>query len=43
MSPETKAMQDGDTDNPGMLWVLDGEALWHTKAGKAAAGTRACR
>jgi len=39
MSPETKAMQDGDTDNPGMLWVLDGEVLWRTKAGKA---ERAC-
>lgn len=39
MSPETKAMQDGDTDNPGMLWVLDGEVLWRTKAGKA---NRAC-
>ena len=21
-------MQDDDTANPGMLWVLDGEALW---------------
>jgi sulfur-oxidizing protein SoxA len=37
MSAQTKAMQDGDTDNPGMLWVLDGAALWRTKAGKAAA------
>jgi sulfur-oxidizing protein SoxA len=36
MSAETKAMQDVDTDNPGMLWVLDGEALWRGKAGKAA-------
>lgn len=33
MSRETQAMQDDDTSNPAMLWVLDGEALW--KAGKA--------
>jgi L-cysteine S-thiosulfotransferase len=42
MSPETKAMQDGDTGNPGMLWVLDGEALWGTKAGKAAVACAGC-
>src|SRR5687768_3332598 len=36
---ETKAMQDDDTANPGMLGVLDGEALWQTKAGGAG---RAC-
>ena len=35
MSPETRAMQDDDMANPGMLWVLDGEALWGTKAGTA--------
>jgi sulfur-oxidizing protein SoxA len=28
-------MQDDDTANPGMLWVLQGEALWATKAGAA--------
>ena len=27
MKPDTKAMQDEDTANPGMLWVLDGEAF----------------
>ena len=32
-------MQDDDTANPGMLWVLDGEALWSRKAGAAG---RAC-
>jgi L-cysteine S-thiosulfotransferase len=42
MSAETRAMQDGDTDNPGMLWVLDGEALWQTKAGKAAVACAGC-
>jgi L-cysteine S-thiosulfotransferase len=35
MSRETKAMQDDDTANPGMLVVLDGEALWNRKAGAA--------
>jgi sulfur-oxidizing protein SoxA len=39
MSRDNKAMQDDDTSNPGMLWVLDGEALWGAKAGKA---KRAC-
>src|SRR5262245_54436432 len=42
MSAETKAMQDADTDNPGMLWVLDGEALWRTKAGKAGLACAGC-
>ena len=28
MSADTKAMQDEDTANPGMLWVLDGEVAW---------------
>jgi len=28
-------MQDDDTANPGMLWVLDGEALWNRKVGEA--------
>jgi len=32
MSRATQAMQDDDTSNPAMLWVLDGEALW--QAGK---------
>ncbi|MGY3528951.1 sulfur oxidation c-type cytochrome SoxA [Bradyrhizobium sp. USDA 4452] len=35
MSADTKAMQDEDTANPGMLFVLDGEALWTRKAGSA--------
>jgi sulfur-oxidizing protein SoxA len=39
MSTETKAMQDEDSSNPGMFWVLDGEELWHRKTGAAA---RAC-
>jgi L-cysteine S-thiosulfotransferase len=39
MSAATRAMQDDDTANPGMLWVLDGEALWLRAAGERA---RAC-
>jgi sulfur-oxidizing protein SoxA len=35
MKPETQAMQDDDTANPGMLGVLDGEALWKNKTGAA--------
>jgi L-cysteine S-thiosulfotransferase len=27
-SPETRAMQDDDAENPGFLWVQQGEALW---------------
>lgn len=36
MAPDTKAIQNDDTANPGMLWVLDGEALWKSKTGAAA-------
>ena len=39
---ETRAMQDVDTDNPGMLWVLDGESQWRAKAGKAAVACAGC-
>ena len=39
MSRDNKAMQDDDTSNPGMLAVLDGEALWKAKPGTAG---RAC-
>jgi sulfur-oxidizing protein SoxA len=42
MSAETRAMQDRDAENPGMLWVLDGEPLWRTKAGKAAIACAGC-
>jgi len=33
MTADTKAMQDDDTANPGMLWVMEGEGLWTEKAG----------
>ncbi|PYO50518.1 MAG: sulfur oxidation c-type cytochrome SoxA [Candidatus Rokuibacteriota bacterium] len=39
MSRETRAMQDDDTANPGMLWVLEGGTLWEKKTGAAG---RAC-
>jgi sulfur-oxidizing protein SoxA len=39
MSRETRAIQDDDTANPGLLWVLEGEALWKRKTGAAG---RAC-
>ena len=39
MKPETQAMQRDDTANPAMLWVKDGEKIWHEKAGLA---QRAC-
>ncbi|WP_149194248.1 sulfur oxidation c-type cytochrome SoxA [Luteimonas suaedae] len=39
MSAETRAMQDDDTGNPGMLWVLEGEQAWDTPQG---AGDVAC-
>ncbi|MBB4260629.1 MULTISPECIES: sulfur oxidation c-type cytochrome SoxA [unclassified Bradyrhizobium] len=35
MGPDTRAMQDDDTSNPGMLFVLDGEQLWDRKTGSA--------
>src|ERR1700738_2023114 len=34
-TPETRAMQDDDNANPGILGVLQGEALWTTKVGAA--------
>ena len=35
MSRETRAMQDDDTANPAMLWVLDGETLWQSAPANA--------
>jgi len=35
IAPDTKAIQDDDTANPGMLFVLDGETLWKKKIGAA--------
>ena len=42
MTPDTQAIQNDDTANPGMLWVLDGEALWKSKAGTAGKACADC-
>jgi L-cysteine S-thiosulfotransferase len=42
MGRETRAMQDDDTTNPGMLWVLDGEAIWKRKDGAAGKSCADC-
>jgi sulfur-oxidizing protein SoxA len=42
MSPENQAIQNDDTANPGMLWVLDGEALWKSRTGAAAKSCADC-
>lgn len=39
MTAETQAMQRDDTLNPGMLWVLEGEALWRQSS---QAGNKPC-
>ena len=33
MGSSTRAMQRDDTQNPGMLWVSEGEALWQKAEG----------
>ena len=40
MGAGRKAMQDDDTANPAMLWVLDGEALWNAQGGRRRQGLR---
>jgi L-cysteine S-thiosulfotransferase len=35
MSRDSQSLQRDDTANPGMLWVLEGEALWSATAGRA--------
>jgi L-cysteine S-thiosulfotransferase len=42
MSRETRAMQDDDTTNPAVLWVLEGESLWSRKSGAAGAACADC-
>jgi sulfur-oxidizing protein SoxA len=42
MTPETQAIQNDDTTNPGMLWVLDGEKLWNSKTGTSAKACADC-
>ena len=42
MGPSTQAMQRDDTQNPGMLWVSGGEALWQRKAGRSDKSCASC-
>src|SRR5260370_1452494 len=42
MGPDTRAMQDDDTANPGMLWALDGENLWKSRTGAAGKACADC-
>ena len=42
MRPEAQAMQRDDSMNPGMLWVLDGEALWGRKPATTAQSCADC-
>jgi L-cysteine S-thiosulfotransferase len=42
MGRELRAMQDDDAANPGMLTVLDGEALWNRSDGAAGKSCASC-
>jgi sulfur-oxidizing protein SoxA len=42
MSRELRAMQDDEAGNPGMLAVLDGEALWQRSEGAAGKSCATC-
>ncbi|MBC7731758.1 MAG: sulfur oxidation c-type cytochrome SoxA [Bacteriovorax sp.] len=42
MTPAVQAMQRDDAQNPAMLWVNDGEALWNAKAGTSDKACAAC-
>ena len=42
MGPDTQAMQKDDLANPGMLSVLEGEALWNAPAGQSQKSCASC-
>jgi L-cysteine S-thiosulfotransferase len=42
VSADTRAMQNDDTANPGMLAVLDGEAIWNAKDGQSGKSCADC-
>jgi sulfur-oxidizing protein SoxA len=42
MNPSTQAMQRDDTQNPAMLWVSGGAALWQRKAGRSDKSCAGC-
>ncbi len=41
-SPETRAMQDDDSANPGFLWVREGEAQWSLPVGPDGKSCASC-
>ncbi len=42
MTDSTRAVQDDDFENPGMLWVETGEGLWSKKMGTAGKSCATC-
>jgi sulfur-oxidizing protein SoxA len=42
MGPATQAMQRNDSQNPAMLWVAEGEALWRAPAGTSQKSCMSC-
>ncbi|KQP17706.1 sulfur oxidation c-type cytochrome SoxA [Pseudorhodoferax sp. Leaf267] len=42
MGPATQAMQRDDSQNPAMLWVAEGEALWRAPAGRDQKSCMSC-
>jgi L-cysteine S-thiosulfotransferase len=42
MTAATQALQRDDTQNPAMLWVQEGEALWQRTAGEAQRSCAGC-
>ncbi len=42
MGAATQAMQRDDAQNPGMLWVAEGEQLWHAPSGSAGKACFSC-
>jgi L-cysteine S-thiosulfotransferase len=42
MQPSTRALQKDDTQNPAMLWVKDGQALWNKPEGVTAKSCASC-
>lgn len=42
MTPATRALQDDEMANPGLLWLLDGEALWDVRPTASSPPCSAC-
>ena len=42
MGRETRAMQDDDSTNPALFWLMDGETLWNRKEGATAVACSGC-